>query len=524
MILVNALAGGALYCGLLPLWEGFDELYHYGYVQYISTRAAFPVAGRTALSRELWSSVEYTPLSTYIQPFVYRPSTSFQQYFALSNAERVSRRHALDGIPREFQRESSPRENYEAKHAPLTYLVLAPLDRWLSSEPLTSRVLILRLVLSFTSILLLWIGANALARAMHLSSAMQSAALFVLFCCQMIYAVSSHIGNDALLLPWFVVFVLAIIRACESPSGARIALSAVAMAVGLLIKAFALLLLPLLFVAPLIACSRNIRFGARLVAIACGIPLALAGPWYIRNLVLYRSLTASYDSIAAVSFGEIFTAALEVPWPKSLADMAHNALWTGNNMFTSFSAVTLDVLIVLLLLAFVLFALRFRRTIAEIVLLSAIGLYAAGLAAATAGFFVSSKGQVAVAAPWYLPVLFAPSLMLCFAGLDRWRPAGTWLAVVNVVLWAYVAVASWIAKLIPQYGGFPDPHAHLLQLWNWYWHQAPLRYSILRTLCPAPPAAIWSFLALVLATLLPTCMLVLLGLVRERRLALHKIP
>ena len=151
-ILLYALAGAALYCGMLPLWEGFDELYHYGYVQYVSTWAAFPIAGRSALSRELWSSLDYAPLSSYIQPYVHRPTTNFQDYFALSDAERARRRQAMDTIPRELQREASTRENYEAKHAPLTSRFLAPLDRLLSSAPLSDRVLVLRLVLSLASI------------------------------------------------------------------------------------------------------------------------------------------------------------------------------------------------------------------------------------------------------------------------------------------------------------------------------------------------------------------------------------
>ena len=515
-ILLYALAGAALYCGMLPLWEGFDELYHYGYVQYVSTWAAFPIAGRSALSRELWSSLDYAPLSSYIQPFLQRPTTKFQEYFALSDAERVHRRQAMDTIPREFQREASPRENYEAKHAPLTYFFLAPLDRLLSGAPLSDRVLILRLILSLASIALLWIGMHALAGRFGLSGAMESAALIVMFSCQMVLAVASHIGNDALLLPWFLFFLLAIIRACEAPSVLRVAQAAVVMAAGLLIKAFALFLLPLLLVPLLIALTRSGRSAVKLATVSFGILLLLAGPWYVRNVVLYRTVTAAYDSLSDVTLGQVVKAALSMPWPRKISEMVHSALWTGNNSFTAFSSATLNLLLALLLAALVLFGLRLQRTIAELVIVSSIALYAVGLAATAAGFSASSHGQVAVAAPWYLPVLMAPVLLLCFAGLKRWQPAGTGLAVVNVLLWSYMGAATWLAKLIPQYGGFGDSRTQPRALWNWYVQSSASRDSILRNLCPAPLPALYGLLLLVIASLLAACVLVLIGLVREQ--------
>jgi len=172
-VLVYGLLSAAFYCGLLPLWEGFDELYHYGYVQYVSTNKAFPVAGQTSLSRELWTSLDYVAISRYLQPHVERPSTSFEEYFRLTNAERNLRRRALDTLPRELQRASSPRDNYEAKHAPLTYLLLAPLDRLLTGAPLTTRVLTLRLILSIAAIGLLWQGTRRLALRLGLSDALE---------------------------------------------------------------------------------------------------------------------------------------------------------------------------------------------------------------------------------------------------------------------------------------------------------------------------------------------------------------
>ena len=57
-LLAYGMLNAAAYCCLLPLWEGWDEPYHYGYVQFVDTNFRFPELGRTTLSREVgtrWS-------------------------------------------------------------------------------------------------------------------------------------------------------------------------------------------------------------------------------------------------------------------------------------------------------------------------------------------------------------------------------------------------------------------------------------------------------------------------------------
>ena len=160
LILAYGLLSAAFYCALLPLWEGFDEFYHYGYVQHVSTSRNIPVVLQTPLSRELWSSLDFVPVSHFLQPYFQRPTTKFEDYFRLSAEQRIARRHALDTIPFALQREPSPRDNYEAKQSPLYYLLLAPFDRLMTTAPVSTRVVMLRLLLGIGTILLLWFGAR----------------------------------------------------------------------------------------------------------------------------------------------------------------------------------------------------------------------------------------------------------------------------------------------------------------------------------------------------------------------------
>ena len=524
-VLVYGLLSAAFYCGLLPLWEGFDELYHYGYLQYVSTNKTFPVAGHTSLSRELWTSLDYVAISRYLQPYVERPSTSFEEYFRLTNAERNLRRRALDTLPRELQRAPSPRDNYEAKHAPLTYLLLAPLDRLLTGTPITTRVLALRLTLSMAAIGLLWQGTRGLSHRLGLSGAMETAAIFTVFSCQMLYGVVGHLANDALLLPWLVFFVGAVIDTCELLTPSRMAIAAGFMALGLLIKASAMFLLPLVFAAPLLLLfQRRARYAAKLAAIAAAIILVLAGPWYARNIILYQSLTATNDSTSGIGGRQLWDAAVKLPWRESIAAMAHNALWTGNSSFATFSAATIDVVLLLLALSAALYVISFRRSAAEAVTISAIVLYGAGLAVITLSFFSFSQGAVTTAEPWYIPVLLAPVVLLCFLGLARWRRVGNWIAAATVLVSAYVAAATWIVKLVPLYGGLVDTHGHPRQVWSWYLQQGNLRDSILANLCPARLPWLYGLFFAVLATLAVALAAVLMPLIRAGGFPLDELP
>ena len=67
LIILFALTCGVLYALLLPLWEGFDESFHYSYVQELSVHHRFPVLGQSALSKEIWDSLHLVPVSHVVQ-------------------------------------------------------------------------------------------------------------------------------------------------------------------------------------------------------------------------------------------------------------------------------------------------------------------------------------------------------------------------------------------------------------------------------------------------------------------------
>jgi hypothetical protein len=489
-LLLYGVLNATAYSCLLPLWEGFDEAYHYGYVQFLSTNPRFPVLGQAYLSREIWRSLELAPVSHYLQPFTGAP-VSFSEYFALPAAERERRRKELDAIPaQEKYLPQTDKPNYEVNQSPLPYVAMAAVDRLLLNASITTRVLTLRLLGSIAAVLLTAAGVLLIARRLALPGSFANAALFIAFSSQMLYATVCHVCNDWLAVPALAWCIWAAIRAVQSASARDALLLGVILAAALLTKAYFLVFVPLAFVAIFWTSRRNtIYFMAAL--------LAAAGPWYIRNLALYRNLSATVESTSGLGPRRMLDAALALPWRESIAYMAHSSLWTGNNSFTTFSSATLNLMLLSIAAGALLYVVHAKFAAPEMILLTAILVFIAELAAISVAFFASSNGRATAAVPWYMQVLLAPVLLVVFLGVYR---AGRWgraLLPLTAALWGYVLAATYVAKLVPLYGGFTQPKASIPALWNWYQSSA--------VVAPAQ----WAAIAAVLLLDIVLCVLVI---------------
>jgi hypothetical protein len=481
LLLAYGLVNAVLFSGLLPLWEGFDETFHYGYVQTLSTRGAFPVLGREAVSEEIWRTLEIAPVSHFIQPSTHAP-TNFGDWFGLTPEQRRARRIALETLPANLKYQQHPTlPNYEVNQAPLTYILMAIPDRVLSGFSITTRVLVLRLLCSITTVLLTFWATLMLARQLNTPSAYAYAALFCVFSSEMYYATICHASNDWLAIPLFTLILCAALRG-------SVLWLAVAFSLALLTKAYFLVLAP--YVIGVIA-WRAWKRSPRDAALAAAILVVAAGPWYARNVWLYHNLSATVESTSGVGARQILGALTTLPWRESIVYMARSSLWTGNNSFTTFSLRTLDSILLLLAASLAGYLYRMRRREAHV--LAPILLFCGGLLYISAAFFYSTHGGAIAAVPWYMQVLLPPILLLAFLGLSRIR-FGRYLAGVTVLLWAYVLIATYIAKLIPLYAGYQPAHAHFGALWSWYLND-PRRSEILSTTSLLPPTVLYLLLS-----------------------------
>lgn len=446
ILLLYAALNAILYSTLLPLWEGFDEPFHFAYVQQLANGQGFPDARKAFLSREVWESIVRAPASDPVKvnlPAVF----TYSDYFSWPPDRRVAMRESLETLPPDTRWQASDAGNYEAQHAPLAYIVLAPIERMLSWIHLPGRVLILRLLAALAGSALLCGAITSLGVELSLPPSHRDLVLFGVLSSQMTWAALAHVANDWLAVPlavWSLVFLL---RNVRSPGHTNLVFASLLLSAGLLTKAYFLALVPVLAVVAVISGKWRALLTASSIVTIC------AGPWYLRNWQLYHAATGMQEERAGIGFWKAFSALPSIHWPSVIASTVRGALWTGNNTFRNFSLHTMNFLVCLCVAGLILWALsRHRR--GEWLVLAYCAAFAAALAYVVAISFVRTGDPSVTPSPWYAQVLVAPMIVLVVLGTVRWGIAGKILGSAIALVFGYVLAATYIFKLIPLYSGY----------------------------------------------------------------------
>jgi hypothetical protein len=497
------IAAAVLYCLLMPLWEGWDEPYHYGIVQAVGMERVLPDTARTVLSQEVAQSILLAPASPAIKrdhPEV----TSFSEFRDLPPASRLRLRRALDQLAPALQhRFDTGIINFEAQQAPLAYMLLAIPDRLLQWAPLTWRVLALRLLIALATVLLTAWGMLRLGAALELPEPQLAAAVAFVLLTQSFLATVCRISNDWLavaLAPWVFVHGIALLRKPSARNALRLGLC---LAAGLLAKAYFLAFAAPVFAIVALLALRGAMSVRALAAFA--VPVLAAAPWYARNVVLYGSLSGAGGGLWNRTTGQVLDAMGRIPWLTALPGFGRQALWSANSNGSAFSAATLNIVLALLAVSAALALRQLWRTrdrAAALFVLSGSIAYMAALAYSVGDHYVMTSGAMRALMAWYCPPLFPLLAPFLFWGLAHAGAAGRWISIALLALWTYVFAVTWLVKLIPLYAGYPYGSSKLSLIVSWYassWRdaQAMLRatalgpvWSVYLLTCLVTPAAI----------------------------------
>jgi len=460
IFLVLGVANAVLYANLQPLWEGFDEAFHYAFVEHVATRGALPVFGSTHVALDVEESLRLAPAAPPVRvnlPYV----MTYSEYFALSDEGRSARRAALWRIPSAWREQVLPgaNMNYEAQQAPLAYLVLAPLDALWAGTPLAARVLRLRLVCAITAVLLCFAAALRLAKWLEMDRAATSFMLLLLLSAQMFYGATAHVANDWLSVSLSAWFFAALARYLDVPATSAAFWLGFIAGAGVLTKASFLSWAAVGALAVLASFFNRRARPAHVFAYGSTL-FALAAPWFARNYHLYGGLSVMQQTMRGATIGDTVSAALRMPWGETVAAQLRGALWTGNSSFNSFSRLTLNVVLTLLAMAFAAWLVTLRRSRCrplEQWIAIALGVFCLALAYACAVFHVS-RPDLPSLMPWHTVAAFLPLACLLACGLRRSRAWGKWLAATLAAGFVYLNIATYVLKLIPQYAGCGEGH------------------------------------------------------------------
>jgi len=416
---------GLFYCMALPLWEGFDEYAHFGYVQFIALGRGWLVRPETRASREIERSFALVPM-----PWTLRadppPHETDESYWRLPSEVRRERQQELASLPRSMGAEEAVTNvPVESQQPPLNYWLMAAVYRWVADLGLPARVAVLRilnLMLASVAVPAAWIAGRHLFGG-SAGFATASAAVVALMP-EMLFD-AARVANSGLTTALYSVLAVLCLRMVEGKPGAAV-WGGFVLGLGLLTKAFFLTAVPAVALLMAWAVWKR-RIPARPALGGLGLAAALSGWWYLRILRVTGSLSGNIQDAALrhMPLAGRLRHIGEVNWLNALDSTFFSHIWFGGWSFLQLRAWIYHVFAILAVVAFLGLAVAWARQASARPHLAALAsLYAffcAGVAYhALMTFLVNG---ISSSAGWYLCALAVPEVILAAAGLRAMAPA-----------------------------------------------------------------------------------------------------
>ena len=336
------LTRGAWYAAVAPAWEGFDEPFHFAYLQHVAAGLG-PPARNVAVSQEVQDSLHLLPVPWELQfQRIPPPLTTDEAYWRLPQDERARREAVARSLAASTQYRPGSEQvlNYEAQQAPLYYWCFAAPLRAMAGAPLLSQIFALRMLnvlLASAVIPLCYLLAR---QVLGPAQAVGAAALLVLLPELMINL--ARVSNECMaILCYSVVLISAVKAVAESLHWRWWLLLGAALGCGLLTKAYFLTAVPavVLIVAYVLLrgeSSGRERLTILLRALAGGaLTFAIAGRLYLGIHARTGSWSGQGDDVAlrGMSFGAKLAAVPHVNWKSGVVSVLLSHIWFGGWSF-----------------------------------------------------------------------------------------------------------------------------------------------------------------------------------------------
>lgn len=282
LALILFVSRGLLHLLVVPMWEGFDEPFHYAYLQYIAEHRMLPPLNAPSVSQEILKSLQLFPTTSHLSHFA---PMRFKDFWDLGAADRVRLRQSLDSIEPAAKYQLANLPNYQTQHPPLYYVLCIPVYMISRHLPLVDRVFLLRAFSLLLAAFSLPLGYALARRIFNDSWATLVPVFMALF--PNYYVFVGRITNDAAAVVLFPLLIIATGRLHEKPiTPRRLLFIGFLLGLGLLTKVYFVTAVPVLLMTIMIKRFRG-EISSRLCTLAVSLVLMpailLAGWWYLRN-------------------------------------------------------------------------------------------------------------------------------------------------------------------------------------------------------------------------------------------------
>jgi len=462
------LVRGFLYSVILPVWEGYDEPYHFAYIQYLVARHTTPTLAM-GVSRQVDASLHVLPLPWMLTlQAIPQPLYSHDKFWKLPPATREFLQKQFQGIPPQWAQQPSPEffQNYEAQQPPLYYVLCWPLLLLLKNQTLATQVLALRCEGIILASLAVPLGFGLLRRVTGIGVGAFSIPALVIVMPELCINLA-RVSNEVLSIVLYTALLYVLVHfPHELPRVRMMPVPGILIGLGLLTKAYSLTAVPALFLITIFFIWRRPEHRRRIMLsslVAVLFFAAIAGPWYFH----VHKTTGSWSGLqpATVATHSLLALLASIPrvnWRSGVLSIVISHIWFGAWSFLRvprpfyffFATVYLLACAGLIRMGWRIKNNRFQD-ISPVALVS-LGLYAffcLGLVYDILLLFVSVGASSSTG--WYMYSLVVAEILLLYFGLCSALPA-------NIFRWALPLLVSAFALLdlfgthlllIPYYAG-----------------------------------------------------------------------
>lgn len=376
------LSMGLFHLATTPVYEGFDEPWHYSAIRQIAYLDKITMREESYVDQFVLDYQGPLPYDSGSPPFD-RSITPFGRgttYGKFVRDQKLINSYVAqyrENIPPALFSPSFEPNNLYRQHPALYYAIMAPVLRLVDGTPLVTQIFVLRLFSYLLALSGVALGVLAISKRGRLESGEQSFPLLLGFLIYpylspMFFPQFARLGNDSLCL--FLVGLLAYLfsKWLANGSNTKSSLSiGVVLGIGLLTKAFFIPIAVAVFMYVLMP-----AFGARAfkqdpvkwISTIAGIflpAMIIGGGWYVYNSLVYGSFSGSNLGIwltqrggLLANLGDTFSLPVFV---RGLATAVVTYLWGGTQSLAHLPYLTYAPLLVALGCIVVAFCFRLRK-------------------------------------------------------------------------------------------------------------------------------------------------------------------
>jgi len=311
---------------MYPLWEGYDESSHFGYIQHIAEKKILPTY-QDQLSNEIVYTFDKTPMSNSLEwvtaysgkEVLTYPYSTYWDDFDLKKIQ--NNRKLITSQPIESRIESEPLVPiYEAQQPPVSHLVHVPVYLLFYDQDILTRVFALRIFSVFVTAAAAVVAYKTISLLFDDRFIRVGSLMFIVFN-PMFTTNISRVNNEAVTILLFSVFLYLMVLYLKGKINTKFVLViGVVTGLGLLTKSTfmpAVLLVPIFIflkhiqnntIKPRISKLQSLKN----LGLIFGITFPMVSWLYYERIV--SGNFSGIEGVHGISFGEYIQGFFEIPW------------------------------------------------------------------------------------------------------------------------------------------------------------------------------------------------------------------